>query len=318
MPEKSLDPPTQKYLIERVGKTLLRQRIGVETEHEADAFGQGLNYFHIENTHWAHTVIRGFLRLTGMTNRGKRNCLDIEVRENVLPIVGLPASFEGYTLLQMSDLHLDLIEGFPEKVAEIVSGLDYDVAVLTGDYRYKTHGSWEPAMQGLQVVRHALKTPVYGILGNHDTIFMTEQIESLDIRLLLNENVFLQVGDDRVCLAGIDDAHYFQSDNLEKAYEGIGDEDVSILLSHTPETYRHAAYVGFDVLLAGHTHGGQICLPGGFAPTYNIAAPRHMGVGPWTYHMMQGYTSAGTGSSVVPARFNCRPEVTLHRLTVAS
>ena len=96
--------------------------------------------------------------------------------------------------------------------------------------------------------------------------------------------------------------------------DGIPDESVSLLLAHSPEIYRHAAYVGFDVMMCGHTHGGQICLPGGIALTFNSSAPRFTGVGAWSYALMQGYTSAGTGSSVVPARFNCPPEVTLHHL----
>ena len=116
-------------------------------------------------------------------------------------------------------------------------------------------------------------------------------------------------------LAGIDDPHYFATDNLALAYEGIPDEAVSVLLSHSPEIYRDAAYVGFDVTLCGHTHAGQICLPGSIALTYNSAAPRFTGGGSWSFDLMQGYTYAGTGSSVVPARFNCPPEITLHRLS---
>ena len=67
-------------------------------------------------------------------------------------------------------------------------------------------------------------------------------------------------------------------------------------------------------MLCGHTHGGQICLPGGLALTFNSSAPRFTGAGPWSYDLMQAYTSMGTGSSVVPARFNCPPEITLHQL----
>ncbi len=65
-------------------------------------------------------------------------------------------------------------------------------------------------------------------------------------------------------------------------------------------------------------HAGQICLPGGIPLSLNSSAPRFTGAGAWRSDMMQGYTSAGTGSSVVPARFNCPPEITLHRLTAAA
>ena len=115
----------------------------------------------------------------------------------------------------------------------------------------------------------------------------------------------------------VDDPHYFAADNLEKAYEGIPDDAVSLLLSHSPEIYRHAAYVGFDFMMCGHTHGGQICLPGSIPLSLNSSAPRFTGAGSWNFDLMQGYTSVGTGSSVVPARFNCPPEITLHTLSTA-
>jgi predicted MPP superfamily phosphohydrolase len=89
---------------------------------------------------------------------------------------------------------------------------------------------------------------------------------------------------------------------------------VSILLSHTPEIYRQAAHAQFSVMLCGHTHGGQICLPGGYPLTLDAKCPRYLGAGPWRYHNMVGYTSRGSGTSIVKARFNCLPEITLHRL----
>jgi len=67
-------------------------------------------------------------------------------------------------------------------------------------------------------------------------------------------------------------------------------------------------------MLAGHTHGGQICLPGGYALTWDARCPRRLAAGPWTYGAMMGYTSVGSGSSVVNARLNCLPEITVHEL----
>ena len=88
----------------------------------------------------------------------------------------------------------------------------------------------------------------------------------------------------------------------------------SILLSHTPEIYQQAAHAGFDVLLAGHTHGGQICLPGSIAITLQAPLPRAFGAGAWRYGRMAGYTSVVCTIGVVAVRFNCLPEITLHRL----
>ena len=90
--------------------------------------------------------------------------------------------------------------------------------------------------------------------------------------------------------------------------------ETAILLSHTPEVYRQAANAGFAVLLAGHTHGGQLCLPGGMPITLDSNLPRRFGVGAWRFGALTGYTSVGAGSSLVAVRLNCRPEITLHRL----
>ncbi len=115
-------------------------------------------------------------------------------------------------------------------------------------------------------------------------------------------------------VAGIDDAHFFRVDNIEKAAADIPVDDFSILLSHTPEIYRQAAHAGFDAILSGHTHGGQICLPGSIPITLDATLPRAFGSGAWKYNEMSGYTSCGAGSSVLPVRLNCPPEITLHTL----
>jgi hypothetical protein len=308
------DPELYEYLVRRVGKAHLRQRVGIETEHTADRFGQGRTFFHIENWRLASTLIRLALRLTGMTARGKANVEDFKLRHNRLTLPHLPEAFEGFTLLHLSDLHLDVLDTFPDRLAEQVSELEYDICVLTGDYRFLTHGCHRQAIKGLERLCRDLKTDTYAILGNHDSILMAQPIEALGVKLLLNENVVLQREDDAIYLAGIDDPHYFAADNLEKAYEGIPDDAPSLLLAHSPEIYRHAAYVGFDFMMCGHTHAGQICLPGSIPLSYNSSAPRFTGAGAWNFDLMQGYTSAGTGSSVVPARFNCPPEITLHHL----
>ena len=186
--------------------------------------------------------------------------------------------------------------------------------MLTGDYRGKTFGPFDAALNGLAEVRSRLTGPVYGVLGNHDTICMVPGMESMGIRMLLNETEQLVRQGERIYLVGIDDAHFYRVDNIEKAASDIPDGSFSILLSHTPEIYRQAAHAGFDLLLGGHTHGGQICLPGAIPITLDSVLPRRIGSGSWQYHDMIGYTSVGVGSSIVPVRLNCLPEITLHRL----
>lgn len=309
-----LDEVTWQALARRIGKTQLRQRLGVETAHEADRLGQGRNVLHIENWRLFRQAVGGALAIAGLAGRGRRNVLDIRVRHNRVVLPNLPAQFDGFTLLQISDPHFDCLPQFPHRLAELVRDLDYDVCVFTGDYRFQTHGPYQAALDAMAVVRGQLRESVYAILGNHDSLRMITPIESLGIRLLINESIALQRGEATIHLAGVDDPHYFAVDNLNAAGADIPDDAVSILLAHSPEIYRNAAYAGFDLMLCGHTHGGQMCLPGGIALTYNSAAPRFVGRGVWGFAGMQGYTSAGTGSSVVVARFNCPPEVTLHHL----
>ena len=224
----------------------------------------------------------------------------------------------GYTLLQISDLHTDMNADVIERIRSLVHSLHYNACVMTGDFRGKTYGPFEATLKGMERLLNALKERVYGVLGNHDSIVMVPGLEKIGIRMLLNENEIIERGHQRIYLAGIDDAHFYQADNIEKAAAGILHDEFAILLSHTPKIYRHAAHAGFDVLISGHTHGGQICLPGGIPITLDFNLPRRLGAGRWTYHEMIGYTSRGAGSSVVPVRFNCPPEITLHHFQAAS
>jgi len=310
-----MDEELLEELEQRLGRVHARQRLGIEAEREPRAFGGGaLNFFHPENWHSFHAFVRHALRLSGLSRRGWRNTLEIRVRHNRVEIPGLPAAFEGYTLLHLTDLHADLNPPAMERLAERVAGLEYDLCVLTGDYRAATHGPVEPALKEMKRVCEAVRAPMYGVLGNHDSIRMVPALEAMGLRMLLNEGVALERNGERIHLAGIDDAHFYRVDNVEKAAEEVEPGQVAILLSHTPEIYRQAAHAGFHLMLCGHTHGGQICLPGGIPLTLDADCPRHMGAGPWRHHRMQAYTSVGAGTCIVPARFNCPPEVVLHHL----
>ena len=143
---------------------------------------------------------------------------------------------------------------------------------------------------------------------------MVPGLEAMGITMLLNENEIIERGGQRFHLAGIDDAHFYEMADIGKVAAAILDGEFSILISHTPEVYRQAALAGFNLLLSGHTHGGQICLPGGIPITLDSVLPRFMGSGAWKYGSLIGYTSVGAGSSIVPVRFNCPPEITLHHL----
>ncbi len=310
----TVDKDISLKLEQRLGRLHARQRLGIEMEHEAQVFGQGLNFFHVENWYSAHSLIRNALRLTGLYWRGVRNAERLRVVHNDIRSHELPSGFDGLTILHLSDMHVDMNDTAMSNLIGLLGELQYDLSVLTGDFRAKTFGSFDATLSGLARVRQHLVGPVYGVLGNHDTIQMVPGMEAMGIRMLLNECEVLERGGERIYLAGIDDAHYYRVDNIEKAGSHIPDGAYSILLSHTPEIYRQAAHAEFNLLLSGHTHGGQICLPGSIPITLDSVLPRRLGRGAWRVHNMDGYTSVGAGSCIVAVRLNCPPEVTLHHL----
>jgi len=301
----------------RLGHLHVRQRLGLEHDYEARVFRAGTHFFHLENWYSIHAWIRGALRLAGLHGRGRRNALDIQVREHDVVLPGLPASFDGFTLLHLSDLHIDMRPDFVPALIDTVRAVRYDLCVLTGDYRARTFGPFQPALDGLRELRTHLHGEAYAVLGNHDTLRMVPGMEAMGYRLLLNEWVRLSRDGESVYLVGIDDAHYYRVENYHRAAHDVPSEAISILLSHTPESYRHAAYAGFNLMLCGHTHGGQICLPGGIPVITDADSPRSLARGLWKYHEMIGYTSTGAGSCIVDVRLNCPPEITLLRLRCA-
>jgi len=298
----------------RLGRLYAKQRLGIEADEEARIFGQGINFFHIENWYSCHSFIKYTLKLTGLYWRGRNNTVRVQTRLNPIESESLPTAFDGFTILHISDMHVDMSQCAMHRLIELLHEIDYDICVLTGDYRGNTFGPFEDTLEGMASVKAHLKDPVYGVLGNHDTIRMVPGLEEMGILMLLNESVSIERGNEHIHVVGIDDAHYYRVDNIEKAASSIDHNEFSILLSHTPEIYRQAAHADFNLLLGGHTHGGQICLPGKIPITLDSVLPRHMGSGAWQYHNMIGYTSAGVGSSIVSARFNCLPEITLHTL----
>ena len=310
-----LDPDEAFRRLEtRLGPLHARLRLGIEREHEAQAFGQGLSFLHLENLPLMQVMIEVALRVTGTYWWGRANAGKVELRRNTVRLPNLPSAFDGFTILHLSDLHADISGPAMRRTAELVLDLDYDLCVLTGDYRGRTHGDCMPCLEDVARLRQELRGDIYAVLGNHDSIAMVPHLEALGIRTLLNECFAIRRGSASIYLAGVDDAHFYRADNIEKAAENIPPGYVSILLSHTPEIYRQAAHAGFDLMLSGHTHGGQICLPGGIPILLEADLPRAFGAGAWRHAGMAGYTSVGAGSSVVPVRFNNRPEITLHQL----
>jgi hypothetical protein len=261
-------------LEQRLGRVYAQQRLGLEKDHE-DVFGHGINFFHPENWYSTHSILRFALKLTGLYWRGHKNTERIQVRHNVIELAGLPTLFDGFTMLHITDLHADMNPGPIQRLVEILPDVAYDICVMTGDFRGQMFGPFEAALEELARVRKHLQVPVYAVLGNHDTIRMVPEIESMGIRMLLNESVTIVRGDQRIHLAGIDDAHYYRADNIQKVASSIPRDEISILLSYagglpagcTRRLSGHAERTypwGTDMPARFHTdHPGF-----GLAPTY--------------------------------------------------
>jgi uncharacterized protein len=250
-----MDDAIANRLEQRLGRLHAKQRLGIERDHEAQIFGQGLNFFHIEKWYSIHysfayprcaQIGRDFLARS-------EECGTCPGATQLYSPPKAPPAFNGFTLLHISDLHVDM--------------------------KGATFGPFDDALEGMKRLRSHLRKTVYGVLGNHDTIRMVPGLEDMGIRILLNECEPVSRGGASIYLAGIDDAHYYRVDKIEKAVSAIPPDAFSILLSHTPEVYRHAAHAGFDLLLSGHTHGGQICLPGSIPITLSSVLPRQFRIG---------------------------------------
>src|SRR5262249_2903134 len=145
----------------------------------------------------------------------------IELRHNIIRLARLPVAFNGFSILHLSDLHCDTSELAMLRVAEMLGGVNYAICVITGDYRGQTVGPFEPSLRGCATGRSTIRGPGYGVLGNHDSIWMLSHLEEMDVAVLMNEAIAIERNGARLHLAGIDDAHFYRTDNIEKAAEMI-------------------------------------------------------------------------------------------------
>lgn len=232
----------------------------------------------------------------------------------------LPDGFDGYRIVQISDLHN---KDFGSVLTEKIASLSPDIIVITGDiidsYHTKTEVSAEFVNQVCKIA------PVYYVTGNHESrideyaSFRT-QIEEYGVNILENENVFIEKNGDEICITGVNDANFFGTFELyenqlkfEKMLAELSGETegkTSILLSHRPEHIDIYAKNGFDLVFSGHAHGGQIRLPfvgGLFAPGQGFFPEYTSGV--YSKGKTNMIVSRGLGNSLFPFRVFNRPEI---------
>ncbi|PKM72714.1 MAG: phosphoesterase [Firmicutes bacterium HGW-Firmicutes-16] len=231
----------------------------------------------------------------------------------------LPSSFEGYRIVQLSDLHM---KDFGEKLPELVAKQKPDIIVLTGDFlnmRTKdTEGSQteklRPILEGLAKI-----APCYFVSGNHEWASremneLADLLGELKIKYLRNEFVLLEKGDESIVLAGVEDpngpADMMKPDKLTQIIAENYPDKYTLLLAHRNDWMTKYPNLPVDTILCGHAHGGIVRLPfaGGVVGTEMDFFPKYdAGVyNEGNYDMLM---SRGLGGYSIPPRFLNNPEV---------
>jgi predicted MPP superfamily phosphohydrolase len=244
----------------------------------------------------------------------------IETTHQIITLEKLPAQFHGLRVVQLSDVHHSpfLDEERINEAVRMANDLRPDLVALTGDYISHSRDYIGPCARALG----RLRAPhgVFAVLGNHDHwtdgAMMRDALADHGVRVLCNESARIERGLSYIRLAGVDDM-MVKRDDLRKALEETSWGETRILLSHNPAIIREAARAGVDLVLSGHTHGGQInwrLLTG--RKDRKIARwlrrpSRRLMRGHAQLGSTQLYVNRGLGTVIVPLRYGCPPEITL-------
>ncbi len=212
-------------------------------------------------------------------------------------------------MLHLSDLHLDGRPGYGERLRSVVAAIEADLCVLTGDYALKYRPKPEGLAEELGAIVSAIRAPrgVFGVLGNHDDSSLLDLLRDRGVDMLVNEHRRVSVGDAALWVVGVDDPCSYHTDDLASALAGVPREEFTVLLAHSPDLVDEAAEAGVDLYLCGHTHGGQIVLPG-VGALYPRGPVRRYMRGLWHRGDMAGYTNRGLGCVYLEARWGAPPE----------
>jgi predicted MPP superfamily phosphohydrolase len=241
-------------------------------------------------------------------------CRRLRIREIDLSVSGLPPEFIGYRIAHLSDLHVGSVTP-PHLVArwlERVRDVPVDLTVITGDLVTSGEAFHDPIAD----LVGRLKGPVLFVPGNHDYfgdgLPLFRRLEARGVRVLRNERVVLERGEATLVVAGMDDVWTRRGD-VAASLRGR-EAGVTVLLAHDPAVFDEAASMGADVMLSGHTHGGQIGVPG-LARFVNLTKmANRYSLGVYRKGASTLVVSGGMGCTGLPIRFGVPPEVLVIRL----
>ena len=237
-------------------------------------------------------------------------------RELNVPLTGLPSGLDGLRMAHVSDLHFRRWDRASEAAQTLLTDLDYDLLLVTGDFcsfRWK----WRQAAELTQrFLGRIAQRPAYAVLGNHDDPRLADA--DLPLRFLRNESVSLDSLGAGLTLAGVDQSGR-RTEDLDAALRRGPASGPTILLAHYPSTVFRVPIGKVQLVLSGHTHGGQIRLPGLGCVWANDRIPRRMSRG---LHEVAGtmiHVSPGIGVCLpIRIRVNCPAEVTVLTLVAVA
>jgi hypothetical protein len=263
--------------------------------------------------------------------KGFLNSRDLQLLEVEVGLRQLPSSFDGLRIGQITDIHAGPLvprELIREGV-DLIMAEEPDLIVLTGDFMNGNRGILRPNNGSFKQFHYdycieelgRLKAPngVFGVLGNHDfwsgkklAASIVEDLGSVGIRILRNDAVALEKEGRSLYLIGVDD-YWEDSYNLSLATRGIPRNACRILLSHNPDVNEDIARQGepIDLVISGHTHGGQIVLPVLGFPYLLSPFGQKYRAGLVRDGERQSYISRGLGAYLAPIRLNCPPDVSI-------
>jgi uncharacterized protein len=236
---------------------------------------------------------------------------DPEITETDISMRRLPSALDGLRIVQLTDIHHSLFTPLEEveRAVYLANRLQPDLVALTGDYVTFSPAYIQPVARALGKLR--ARRGVFAVLGNHDFQVnpdeITRALRTHRIRVLRNSRRPLRAGKDTLWILGVDDI-WFDSDDLPTALKAVPARDPKILLCHNPVGIWQASRFGIDLVLAGHTHGGQVRVPG-FRHLYRSKLGERFVEGWNRLNGTQIYVSRGIGKVIVPIRFDCPSEI---------
>jgi predicted MPP superfamily phosphohydrolase len=262
------------------------------------------------------TPLRAFaLNLSEAARSAWTEPFKLTVEHQQIHLQRLPPEFDGFRIVQLSDIHHSSFTSREqiERAVATANRLQPDIIALTGDYVSKERGYAAPCAELLGNLR--ARRGVYAVLGNHDhwtdAALITDLFRAEGITVLVNQGMRFEKNGSAFWLAGVDDTMVGLED-LPLALAGSSAAEFKLLLAHNPIILRRAARAGVDLVLSGHTHGGQVSLR---AERNVTDRPRRRILKGLAHDgETQIYVTRGLGTVVLPVRFGCPPEVSLLEL----